>query len=187
MATPTETYRQFIGFEENAATIYLRLASRFSADNAELSAFWLEMAIQEKAHAALLQFCVAEGLMDQDVPGDAEIQQIHELFDTLQLRASRKDVVINDAFQIAYEMEGSELDTIYCRLTTLLHPSMYLLKRKIATSPSAHIEGLANAAKKFGASQEIIANLERLSEKSPELFSNASLPPRSATSQGRES
>ena len=46
MKTAKGTYHRCIEFEEKAASIYLQLASRFSSDR-RLSAFWLEMAMEE--------------------------------------------------------------------------------------------------------------------------------------------
>jgi rubrerythrin len=56
MRTPQNVYRRCVEFEEKAAAIYLRLAARFSPENKELSSLWLEMGMQEKEHAGLLQF-----------------------------------------------------------------------------------------------------------------------------------
>jgi hypothetical protein len=51
-ATAENVYRRFIEFEERAATIYFRFASRFS-ENPQLSSFWFDMAMEEKQHAGL--------------------------------------------------------------------------------------------------------------------------------------
>ena len=51
MRSPKWIYQQFVAFEEQAAAIYLQMASRFSPENTELSSFWLDMGMQEKQHA----------------------------------------------------------------------------------------------------------------------------------------
>ena len=80
-------YRQFVEFEERAAAIYLQLASAFSQDP-QLSSFWLDMAIHEKQHAGLLQFCLCESLFASDLPGTTEIQRHREFFDRIEKRAA---------------------------------------------------------------------------------------------------
>ena len=89
MENPSNVYRRFIKFEESAAAIYLQLASRFSKDP-KLSSFWLDMAMQEKQHAGLLQFCLADGLLSVDVPDRSEMQinLVTKLFERLEKRAS---------------------------------------------------------------------------------------------------
>jgi rubrerythrin len=131
---PKSIYGRFIAFEEQAAEIYLRLASRFCPENPDLSAVWLDMGMQEKQHAGLLQFCLAEGLFAADLPTEAEIRKVQGLFASLKKRALNPALKIKDAFQIALEMETSEINTIYSHLTTPVHGSMYLLRRKISTS-----------------------------------------------------
>jgi hypothetical protein len=67
---------------------------------------------------------------------------------------------------MAAELEGSEVNAIYCHLTTPLHESLYLLKKKIATSPFDHIEHLATAGKRFTVSPATLQRLEQLREAS---------------------
>jgi rubrerythrin len=52
MNSSKDLYQQFVAFEEQAAAIYLTMASRFSPENPELAAFWLDMGMQEKQHEA---------------------------------------------------------------------------------------------------------------------------------------
>ena len=86
--SPKDVYLRFIEFEEKAAAIYLRLASHFSSRNRKLSALWLDMAIEEKQHAGLLQFCVGEHLFAQKLPSDDEIRKFTTLFRKLEERAA---------------------------------------------------------------------------------------------------
>ena len=150
--TPKSVYDKFVEFEERAASVYLHLAVHFS-QNAELSSLWLEMGMQEKQHAGLLQFCAAECLFAPDLPSDAEIESAERLFAGLKKRASQPDLTVADAFEIAMEMEESEVNTIYDRLTTGVHQSMYLLRRKIVTMPN-HIERLRREARKYGVAEK---------------------------------
>jgi rubrerythrin len=161
MNSSKEIYQQFVAFEEQAAAIYLRMASRFSPENPELGAFWLDMGIQEKQHAGLLQFCVAEELFSADLPTEKQIHETETLFDTLRTRAANPDLSVEEAFKIATQMEVSEVNDIYCHLTTPVHASMYLLRRKLATTLPDHIGYLFKEARKHNVPEETLKELER--------------------------
>ena len=168
MKNPKWVYRQFVAFEEQAAAIYLQMASRFSPENAELSSFWLDMGMQEKQHAGLLQFCIAEELFAENLPTDKEIQEIADLLEQLLRRASDPDLSVPDAFQIATQMEVSEVNAIYDRLTTPVHSSMYLLRRKLATTLPDHVGSLFREACKCNVPEETLKELERASHRHSE-------------------
>ena len=85
MKTARNVYRRFVDFEERAAAIYLHLASRFR-DNPSLGTFWLDMALHEKQHAGLLQFCLWEGLLSAELPDSGEIQKLTAIFRRLEKR-----------------------------------------------------------------------------------------------------
>jgi hypothetical protein len=161
---PANIYRQFVEFEEKAAAVYLQLASRFSQDS-QLSSFWLDMAMHEKQHAGLLQFCLCESLFAPDLPDAAEIQRLREFFNRLEKRVAEPNLTIEQAFGLAVEMEASEINAIYCHLTTTLHSSMYLLRRKIATSLPNHIDELLVAARKYGLGEDALEELNREKER----------------------
>jgi rubrerythrin len=165
--SPKDVYLRFIEFEEKAAAIYLRLASHFSSRNRKLSALWLDMAIEEKQHAGLLQFCVQERMFSQELPSDDEIRKFTTLFRKLEKRAADQSLDPSGAFGIAAELEGSEVNAIYSYMTTPLHASTYLLKRKIVTSPIRHIDHLVTAGKSFKISGPILKKLESLKEACP--------------------
>ena len=156
-----EVYRTFIGFEEQAATIYLQMASCFYPWNRELSGLWLDMGMQEKQHAGLLQFCLEEELFANQLPADKEIQEVEVLFSHLMKQASAADLTVQQAFQIAVDLETSEVNNIYDILTTPMHASMYLLRRKIATSVPGHLQHLLEEARRHNMPGEVIGKLER--------------------------
>jgi hypothetical protein len=164
MKRPRNIYRRFIEFEERAAEIYLQFASRFSADR-QLSSFWLDMAMHEKQHAGLLQFCLREELFASDLPDSVEIQKVSGLFKTLKKRGADPQLTVEEAFSIAMKLEASEINAIYCHLTTTLHSSMYLLKRKIAVSLPSHVDELVQAARKFGIRNDALKELNRLKKR----------------------
>jgi len=167
MTNPKWTYQQFVTFEEQAAAIYLQMASRFSPEEPELALFWLDMAMQEKQHAGLLQFCIAEELFATVLPSDKEIRGTAALFDSLLRRAGNPDLTVAEAFRIATEMELSEVNAIYDRLTTPVHASTYLLRRKIATSLQDHVGELHRQACKSNVPEDVLKELERAASKRP--------------------
>ena len=156
---PSSVYRRFIEFEEKAAAIYLRFASHFSEDH-QLSAFWLDLGMQEKQHAGLLQFCVADRLFAASVPDRAEIEEITTLFKRLEKQAADPKLSVEAAFTIAMNLEACEINGIYRHLTTPLHCSAYLLRRKIVTSFN-HVDEVIKAAGKFGVRKEKVKELMR--------------------------
>jgi hypothetical protein len=164
--SPKETYEGFIQFEERAATIYVCLASRFASEDEHLAAFWLDMAMEEKQHAALLQFCVAEKWFAPNLPGEAEIRKFSDVFREFEKRATAGRLTRDEAFALAAELEASEVNAIYCYLTTPLHESLYLLKKKIASSPFDHIGQLVAAGTKFQVSAATLKQLDQLKETS---------------------
>ena len=159
--TANDVYCRFIEFEERAASIYLRLASRFSSEP-KLSWFWFEMALDEKQHAGLLQFCLAEGMLTKALPGPDEIEEINKLVNDFEHRAAESKITVDEAFSLAIEMESSEINAIYGCLTTALHNSAYLLKRKIATFLPNHVDNLLAEARKFGVSVSILREAKHL-------------------------
>jgi hypothetical protein len=159
---PSKTYQRFIEFEERAAAIYLHFASHFSEDR-QLSAFWLDMGMQEKQHAGLLQFCLADQLFASDLPNRGELEKIAVFFKRLEKRAAGVELGREEAFTIAVELESSEINGIYRYLTTPLHRSTYLLRRKIATSMD-HICDVLEAAAKFGLKNGTMKELKRLKD-----------------------
>ena len=161
---PEATYRAFINFEEKAAGIYLRLASRFASENPGLSGFWLEMAMEEKQHSVLLQFCAAENWFAPALPDESEIRKYSAKFREFEKRAVNPSLTKDEAFAMAAELEGSEVNAIYCHLTTPLHVSRYLAKKKLATAPFDHAGHLAAAARRFKVSAETIRKMDRLKD-----------------------
>ena len=164
MRTPIDVYRRFAEFEERAAGLYLTLASRFSPQDPELSEFWLDMAMQEKQHAGLLQFCVAEQLFAPEVPGEAAIGKFADFFTELESRAADPDMDMNEAFDLAADLEGSELNAVFSYLTTSMHRSLYLMRKKIAASQFDHIECLIDAGKRFGVAGATLQKLQNLKQ-----------------------
>jgi hypothetical protein len=154
-----DTYRKCVEFEEQAATVYLQMAARFSLENGELSQLWLELGMQEKQHAGLLQFCLLEGMT---TPSESvRFDTIQAELQALGRRAADPLLSVQGAFQIAIALETSEVNNVYRYLTTPLHSSMYLLRRKIMTTTPDHTYRLLLAGRKHGVPENSLKILER--------------------------
>jgi hypothetical protein len=127
--TPKSVYDKFVEFEDRAASVYLHLAAHFSK-NPELSSLWLEMGMQEKQHAGFLQFCGDEQLFTENLPDEAVIRRLEEVYREIEKRVADPELQINDAFQIALDLETSEVNEIYCQLTATTHNAPYLWRRR---------------------------------------------------------
>jgi hypothetical protein len=155
-------YKGFIQFEERSAELYLDLSARFF-DKPELKWFWIEMAMEEKQHAGMLQHCCEAEVFASDLPGKTEVQNLNRLFVDLERRAKAETLSVDDAFGIAIDLESSEINDIFNKLTAPIDGPVHKLKKKMELSVGGHFEKLQVAAVEFGASTEIQKRLEDLS------------------------
>jgi hypothetical protein len=158
-----QVYEIFIKFEEHSASLYLDLSTRFH-ENPALSWFWVEMAMEEKRHAGLLQFCRETGTRCAVIPTDEQIQHLAGLFKDLGARTSMANLTVDEAFDIAIALESSEINEIYDNLVANVSGPFYVIRRKIELSIRNHFAKLRAAAVQFGASRstlERLANLEQ--------------------------
>jgi hypothetical protein len=161
---PSQIYDGFIRFEEQSAEIYLDLSIRFVGDT-DLSWFWVEMAMEEKQHAGLLQYCRETGICAETLPTRDQILNLRSLFENLQARVSDPSLGIDGAFEIAITLESSEINQIYTTLTEPIQRPIHILRKKIDLSVENHFQRLAEAARRFGASPGVQERLCELSSK----------------------
>jgi rubrerythrin len=147
-------YDGFIRFEERSAALYLDLSGRFF-DNQELSWFWIEMAMEEKQHAGMLHHCRETGVFAAELPDKDQIEDLNSLFRDLETRVACPQLTLDDAFDIAIELESSEINEIYGRLTAPIQGPAHVMRKKMELSEASHFERLQEAARKFGASADI--------------------------------
>jgi hypothetical protein len=102
-----------------------------------------------------------EGLFADSEPSQEQVRKLESEFGSLEKRAADPELTISAAFEIAIAMEGSEVNDIYCLLTTPLHRSMYLLRRKTMASMPDHLERLLQEARNYGVQEGALKNLER--------------------------
>ena len=156
-----KTCRCLVGFEESAAAMYLSLARQFAKDK-ELSWFWLEMSMEEKDHAVLLEFCGCEDLLGTNMPDRNTIRRLSGLLNGLQKQAGRKNLSLDDAFLIAARIEASEINGIYSRLIGPVRGTPYILRKKIAALGPDHMQSLIRGARRFGVSATTMVRLLEL-------------------------
>jgi hypothetical protein len=162
MMSTSSICKSLVEFEERAATLYLALARRFT-ENKELSWFWLEMGMQERQHAMLLEFCGCEQLFSSNLPDRTTIEDLSNLFTGLEARAHKQDLSLDEAFIIGAELEASELDNIYARLVRPVQGTWYLVRKKIETLIPDHMQTLLNGARTFGVSGPALAKMMEMS------------------------
>jgi rubrerythrin len=156
-----KVYDGFIRFEERSAALYLELSVRFF-DNAELSWFWVEMAMEEKQHAGILQHCREAGVFAAQLPDKDQIQRLSTLFRQLEARLAATQLTLDDAFDMAIELESSEINDIYSRLTAPIQGPAHVMRKKVELSVAGHFERLRAAASKFQAAPTIQTRLAGL-------------------------
>jgi hypothetical protein len=157
----TEVYDGFIQFEERSADLYLELSVRFM-DNSGLRWFWVEMAMEEKQHAGMLQHCREAGVIAGDLPNQEQIDRIDNLYSKLEKRIAGPALTLNDAFDIAIRLESSEINDVYGRLTAPIEGPDHILRKKMELSVDTHFEKLYQASRTFGTSVETQMRLRRL-------------------------
>jgi ATP/maltotriose-dependent transcriptional regulator MalT len=141
--------------------LYLELSVRFF-DNPELSWFWVEMAMEEKQHAGMLQHCREAGVFAAELPDKNQIQRLNALFRRLEMRLAEPKLALDDAFEMAIELETSEINDVYNRLTAPIQGPAHVMRKKMELSVAGHFGRLADAAAKFHASPPIQKRLAGL-------------------------
>jgi rubrerythrin len=158
---PNEVYAGFIGFEERSAELYLELSVRF-ADNEALRWFWVEMAMEEKQHAGMLQHCREDGVFAAELPGNTQIDKLNHVYRQLEAQIAAPDLTLDRAFDIAIRLESSEINDVFNRLTAPIAGPAHVMRKKLELSVVGHFEKLYEAAKRFGVSAATEARLARL-------------------------
>ena len=158
MNDAAKTCARLVEFEECAASLYSSFARRFT-DNKDLSGFWLAMSMEEKQHAQFLEFCGCEQLVAAGLPEDNAVQVLAELLSNLEERASRENLSVDEAFLIAAELEGSEINDIFAGVVRPVEGTWHIMRKKIEVLVSDHMQTLVEAARKFGASASTLARM----------------------------
>ena len=157
----TTIYDGFIRFEERSAALYLELSVRFF-NQPELSWFWVEMAMEEKQHAGMLQHCREAGVFAAELPDKDQILRLNRIFQELETRLARPGLAVADAFDMAIELESSEINDVYSKLTAPIQGPAHVMRKKMELTLAGHFEKLHEAASRFNASPAIQARVSGL-------------------------
>jgi hypothetical protein len=163
---PQQLYDVFISFEERSADLYLDLSVRFLNDT-ELSWFWVEMAMEEKQHAGMLQYCKETGMFANSLPETEHILNLAALFKHLGNKVAEPNLTADEAFGVAIDLESSEINEIYKNLTANVDGPWYVIRKKMELSEENHFERLSNAAQRFGISEAVRDRLAKLAASMP--------------------
>jgi rubrerythrin len=156
-----QVYEGFIGFEERSAELYLELSVKF-ADDLALRWFWVDMAMEEKQHAGMLQHCREAGVFAKQLPGPRQVEKLEALFKQMEQRIAAPNLTLDDAFDCAIRLESSEINDIYSKLTAPIQGPAHVMRKKMELSVASHFKRLFEAARTSGASPDIQQRLARL-------------------------
>jgi nucleotide-binding universal stress UspA family protein len=97
-----------------------------------------------------------------DLPDSEQIRRLGGLFKRLGEKVMSPDLTVDGAFEVAIELESSEINDVYKNLTANVDGPWYIVRKKIELAVENHFDKLKAAANEFGASKEIQAKLESL-------------------------
>ncbi len=158
---PAQVYEGFIRFEERSAQLYLELSVRFAENNA-LRWFWVDMAMEEKQHAGMLQHCLEAGVYASALPDGKQVERLDNVFTQIERRILSPDLTLDEAFDLAARLESSEINDVYNRLTAPIEGPAHIMRKKIELSVAGHFGKLCDAARRFGASAAVQSRLANL-------------------------
>jgi hypothetical protein len=162
---PFDPLLRFAEIERLVSKIYFRFSHLFFP-NSKLRDFWWEMANEEEQHACILNACraVIENYEDEQLDPSISVQKADELKRWLLAFLSRgtASIGVEEAFRIALEIEGSEIDVIYGRLLELGGPKIAKTMENLGVPASVQRQKLKFALRQFCASPELIEAAEKL-------------------------
>src|SRR5215831_3682912 len=115
----TTTYGRFEGIEAQIAHCYFLFHERFKL-NPRFSRFWLEMALQELQHSAILHFCREHACMAEVDINVSASRDIEQLLGVIRGVATDPNVSMDEALYASLLIESSELEVVYEKLTSAL-------------------------------------------------------------------
>ena len=140
--------------EQRVADIYGQFAGSLH-DDKELESFWLGMVEEEKHHAKILAAEKAALEVDSDTgyfmpEFPAKLAEMDTLLKLIEEKA-RVGVTKEEAFELALQLEQSELNTIYRDLVLMGRAAVKLMARHMDESLSLpkHQQGLVEGVKRF--------------------------------------
>ena len=162
---PFDPLLRFAEIERLVAKIYFRFSHLFLAQP-ELRDFWWEMAKEEEQHGCILQACraVIENYEEERLDPDISRDKARELSARIESFLARGTASLNieEAFRIALEIEGSEIDAIYSKLIHLGGPQIATTMENLGVPASVQRQKLKAALRRFCSNAELLQAAERL-------------------------
>ena len=162
---PFDPLLRFAEIERLVSKIYFRFSHLFLAQP-ELRDFWWEMAKEEEQHGCILQACraVIENYEEERLDPDISRDKARELSARIESFLSQGTASLNieEAFRIALEIEGSEIDAIYSKLMHLGGPQIATTMENLGVPASVQRQKLKAALRRFCSNAELLQAAERL-------------------------
>lgn len=176
--------------ELRQAKLYASFALLLGDVDERIARFWEKMSTEEWQHYILVDFgralCVEAFGIDALVPTekseettspiaplpDISVQQITDALDAHESKVKNGRITLDEAFEIAIAIEGSEADTIYMYLLSIIRKAIresnqpYLMNRIVQVEKDmvSHVDGLVQATQKFSKDTSLIRKAHRLKE-----------------------
>ncbi|HEY3302288.1 MAG TPA: hypothetical protein VGL70_01995 [Candidatus Binatia bacterium] len=155
----------FSEIERLVSKIYLRFSHLFF-DRPALREFWWEMGLEEEQHASILLACKAliDNYEDEELDPSVTQEKASELKEKLStfLRQGTPSLTVEEAFQIAVEIETSEIDVIYSKLLQLGGPKIAQTMQNLGVPASVQRQKLKAALRRYSSDAKLLAEAERL-------------------------
>jgi len=162
---PFDPLIKFAEIERLVAKIYFRFSHLFLSQP-ELRDFWWEMAKEEEQHACILHACraVIENYEDEKLDPTISRENARSLAARLNsmLAQGTPSLDAERAFQIALEIESSEIDAIYGKLLQLGGPNIAKTMENLGVPASVQRQKLKAALRRFCSDPGLLQAAENL-------------------------
>ncbi|RKU12128.1 hypothetical protein C6501_11490 [Candidatus Poribacteria bacterium] len=177
--------------ELRQAKLYASFALLLGDVDERIARFWEKMSTEEWQHYILVDFgralCVEAFGIDTPISStedteksaspiaplpDISIQEITDALDAHESKVESGRITLDEAFEIAIAIEGSEADTIYMYLLSIIRKAIresnqpYLMNRivQVERDMVSHVDGLVRATQRFSKDTSLIRKAHRLKE-----------------------
>ena len=176
--------------ELRQAKLYASFALLLGDVDERIARFWERMSTEEWQHYILVDFgralCVEAFGIDTPISAedteistspiaplpDISIQEITDALDAHESKVESGKISLDEAFAIAIAIEGSEADTIYMYLLSIIRKAIresnqpYLMNRivQVERDMVSHVDGLVRATQRFSKDASLIRKAHRLKE-----------------------
>ena len=156
---------RFAEIERLVSKVYFRFSHLFM-NQLELRDFWWEMAVQEEQHSSILLACreMIKNYEDEELDPSISRAKADQLKGelTAYLRKGTRSLSVEEAFQIALEIETSEIDVIYGKLLQLGGPKIATTLENLGVPASVQRQKLKAALRRFCSDPNLLAAAEQL-------------------------